>query len=57
MYTKCPEQFTAIFNEYDIIFLSETNLGYEALPFFVNYTKFADTDKKNLSVWWDCLLR
>ena len=32
---------------YDIIFLLETNLGYDVLPSFESYTKFADPDKRN----------
>ena len=32
---------------YDIIFLLETNLGYDVLPSFESYTKFADPNKRN----------
>ena len=37
----------SIFDEYyDMIFISETNLGYEALPQFSKYTLVADPNKK-----------
>ena len=46
-YAKNPEKFNNIFSDaYDIIFISETNLGYGALPTFRNYTLFADPDRK-----------
>ena len=47
LYSKCPEKFTTVFSSvYDIIFISETNLGCDALPVFDNYTIFADPDRK-----------
>ena len=38
---------TSIFDDnYDMIFISETNLGYSALPQFHDYTLVADPNKK-----------
>ena len=34
---------------YDMIFISETNLGYGVLPIFKNYVILADPDKKSCS--------
>ena len=33
-------------SKYDLIFISETNLGYSALPIIKNFTIIADPDKK-----------
>ena len=43
-----PEKLLkSIFDEsHDMIFISETNLGFEALPSFDNYTLVADPNKK-----------
>ena len=47
LYSKHPEKFNSLFSrEYDIIFISETNLGYDALPEFDKYVLFADPDRK-----------
>ena len=46
IYTKYPKKFTDAFRTYDIIFLLETNLGYDVLPSFDYYTKFANPDIK-----------
>ena len=47
LYSKFPEKFSPVFsNVYDIIFISETNLGYDVLPRVENYTIFSDPDKK-----------
>ena len=43
-------------SKYDLIFISETNLGYSALPIIKNFTIIADPDKKVCShggiVWY-----